>query len=241
MVPEMMNEPIQATSTVLTDFDFDYRGTDYNVRPFVDYELWGLVVTMNNIKTWYNVYHDKDSVNLKDVCVIWGENLSSNAYRDVHYRSGEWTCYTRWYKKLDGPFLGTKLSNNHLLSDNKKVRDIIKKVKIGDQIHLRGTLVGYAKKGEKNYRNSSLTRTDTGNGACETFFVEKAEILKKGLATWYSLQKWSKNILVLLVFLQLIIFLKKIKKESKLLQEYSNKHPRRPKYLKPDLGKIKSR
>ncbi len=241
MLPEMMNEPIQASSTVMEDFNFKYRETDYSVKPMADYELWGLVVTINDIKKWYNVYHDKNSVNIKDVCVIWGENLTSNAYRDVHYRSGEWTCYTRWYKRLDGPFLGTKLSNNHLLSDNEHVRNIIKKVRIGDQLHFSGALVGYAKKGENNYRNSSLTRTDTGNGACETFFVKKAKILKRGLTTWYFLNNWSKNLFILLIILHILIFLKKIKKETKLLQKYSNIPERSPKYFRHRGNKIKNR
>jgi hypothetical protein len=34
------------------------------------------------------------------------------------------------------------------------------------------------------WRNSSLVRTDTGNGACEVVFVEEIEVLKLGNAPW---------------------------------------------------------
>ncbi len=219
ILPSMMNEPVQATSTVLDNFNFDYKNTNYSVKPIADYELWGLVVTVNNIKAWYNIYHDKDSVNLKDVCVIWGDNLTSDAYLGVHYKSGEWTCYTRWYGKLDGRFYGNKLSNNHLLSDSEQVRRIIKEVKIGDQIHLSGALVNYAKKGSRYYRNSSLTRDDTGNGACETFFVQEAKILKKGRNAWHLLNTGSKHLFISLAVLQVMIFWRKVRQEVKILKD----------------------
>jgi len=220
LVKEIMNEPIQATSTVLKDFDFEYRGIDYNVKPVADYELWGLVVTVNDIKKWYNVYHDKNSVNVKDVCVIWGDNLRSDAYQDVHYKSGEWTCYFRWYGQLDGHFYQNKLSNNHLLSNKAQIQNMMRKVRIGDQIHLKGALVNYAKKDSKYYRTSSLTRNDTGNHACEVFFVNNFEILKKSSVVWNFLHDWSKNLFILSVLVQILIFFKKYRKESLVLKKY---------------------
>ncbi len=228
LLVSMFNEPIQATSTILKDFDFSYKNIDYEVKPLADYELWGLVVTTNDIKKWYNMYHDKNSVNLKDVCVIWGDNLRNNTYHNIHFKSGEWTCYTRWYRPLDGKFYHNKISNNHLLSDSKQIRQVIRQVRIGDQIHIKGALVDYAKKGSSWYRRTSLSREDTNHtsrsgGACEVFFVNKFEILKRGMPMWYFLNDWSKKIFIFLIFLEIIIFIKKIKKESKMLKKYINK------------------
>ncbi len=211
LVKEIFNEPIQATSTTMENFDFKYRATDYSVKPIADYELWGLVVTVNDIKKWYNLYHDKNSVNIKDICVIWGDNLTSEAYhQNIHYKSGEWTCYVRWQKQLNGHFYHNKLSNNHLLSDNPQIQNIIRKIRIGDQVHLKGALVNYTKKGSKYYRTSSLTRNDTGNHACEVFFVNKLKILKRGMPWWYFLHDFSKNFFVILIIIQIVLFYKKI-------------------------------
>ena len=176
---DLYNEPIQASSSSLGDFKFSYRNKEYQVKPIADYEIWGLVVSVNNIKAWYNLYHDKNSVNLKDVCIIWGDNLKNNAYKQIEYKSGEWTCYYSWQGKLDGSFSVNKISNNHLLSDDAEVRNTIEKMNIGDQIHIKGSLVSYAEAGSNQYRTTSLDRNDSGNGACEIVFASSAEILQK--------------------------------------------------------------
>ena len=52
----------------------------------------------------------------------------------------------------------------------------------GDQIKIKGYLVDYkvAKDGQTLFtRGTSTTRTDNGNGACETIYVEDVEIIRK--------------------------------------------------------------
>jgi hypothetical protein len=113
----LFKEPVQI-ETVREDFRFQYRGTDYKVIPQADYELWGLVVSVNDINKWYNYYHDENTVNLKDVCMVWGDNIRNEVYRDkeIKFSSGEWTCYYQWSGRLQKQFYPNKLSNNHLLT-----------------------------------------------------------------------------------------------------------------------------
>ncbi len=47
------------------------------MRPVADFELWGLVVSHNNPTAFYDIYHDRNSVDTRDLGVIWGENLRS--------------------------------------------------------------------------------------------------------------------------------------------------------------------
>ncbi len=207
---DLFIEPRQTLSE-RDDFSFDYREKTYHVYPQAEYELWGLVVSVNNINAWYNFYHDENSVNLKDVCVIWGDNLRSDAYLDVDYKSGEWTCYYSWFGPIHGEFYGNKLSNNHLLSDSKKVRDIIRQVNIGDQIYARGALVDYQEEGVGWSRRTSMSRDDTNQtsrsgGACEVFFVDDIEILKKGSPLWHLAKDWSLRIFIFLILGQVILF-----------------------------------
>ncbi len=202
----LYKEPIQAANSTLGNFSFDYKNATYHVKPIADYELWGLVVSVNNIYAWYNMYHDKNSVNIKDICVVWGDNIKNGAYQNVRYKSGEWTCYVSWMHQLESPFLLNKLSNNHLFSDKASVRNVIKDMNIGDQIHLRGTLSSYAE-GESNaYRTSSLTRDDTGNHACEVVYVNNAEIIKKRWPDWKYIFDSSKNLIFLTFLLQVFLF-----------------------------------
>ncbi|MCK5319927.1 hypothetical protein KAJ61_00890 [Candidatus Parcubacteria bacterium] len=210
MLPELKNDPIQETMAK-EPFLFDYRGTEYNVIPLAEYELWGMVVTHNNINAWYNFYHDKDTVNIKDLCVVWGSNIESEAYTALKFKSGEWTCYPkRKYPmnyELARKFKNDKISNNHLFSNNPKVLQKIRDTRIGDQIHFKGFLAAYGEidVDEKYYRSSSMSRDDTYGGACETVFVEDFEILKKANSVWHFIYSISKYILLIILLLKFIL------------------------------------
>ncbi len=207
--PDLLKDPIQ-TETDKEDFNFEYRGESYHVIPLVDYELWGLVATHNNIDSWYSYYHDKDSVNLKDICVVWGDNIKNRSYREVRFKSGEFTCFAKYRTKEPSKiFKNNQFSNNHLLSSDPKVRKIIRNIRIGDQIYIKGMLVNYSQEGSNFYRKTSLTRDDRGSGACETIYVEEIKIIKRGNALWYFLYNWSIRVFFLLIILQIYLFFQK--------------------------------
>ena len=201
IVAEMDNEPIQkATSS--RPFDFEYRGEKYLVKPMADYELWGVVVTHNDITGMTDITHTEDSVDIKDICVVWGNNVKSDDYREVSYSSGDFTCFFSYGRPLR--FYHDQLSNNHLLSDNEQVRATIREVQIGDQVHLKGMLVNYTWASRPGWsRNSSLTRKDTGKRACEVVFVNDFEILKPTNATANMIFSLSIWLLLLSIVLKL--------------------------------------
>jgi hypothetical protein len=61
------------------------------------------------------------------------------------------------------------------------VKKSIKKIKTGDHIRLKGYLVSITatdSKGTPYYWNSSTSRNDTGDGACEVMYVTEVNILK---------------------------------------------------------------
>lgn len=191
IVEDMLNDPVQKP-TRSQPFDFDYRGEKYLVEPVADYELWGVVVTHNNITGMTDITHTEDSVDIKDICVVWGNNIKSNDYREVSYSSGDFTCFFSYQRRMK--FYHDELSNNHLLSDNEQVRKVIRDVELGDQVHLKGMLVNYARASRPNWkRNSSTTRQDTGKRACEVVYVDEFEILKSSNAianALFSVSAW---------------------------------------------------
>lgn len=204
ILPAMQNEPIQ-TKTYKRPFDFAYRGETYNVVPVADYEIWGMVVSHNNITGWTDIMHTENSVDLKDVCVIWGPNVSSNDYQRISFSSGDFTCYAQWPFGVSFEF--NKLSNNHLLSNNPFVRRAIRSAKIGDQIHMKGMLVNYSPKSNPGWwRNTSTIRTDTGNGACEVLFVDAFSILKSSNSLWYNFYTLSAWLILITIILKLASF-----------------------------------
>lgn len=69
-------------------------------------------------------------------------------------------------------------TNLHLISSNKTIAAQCRSLRSGDLIHLSGLLVE-ASGPEIGTWRSSLTRTDTGNGACELVWVEEVQALKR--------------------------------------------------------------
>jgi hypothetical protein len=77
----------------------------------------------------------------------------------------------------------TKLSNNHLISDDEVVRDQVRDIQVGDQIRVRGYLASYSS-AQGGKRGTSTTRLDTGNGACETLYIDRFEIIQPATNYW---------------------------------------------------------
>jgi hypothetical protein len=197
----LLREPAQG-ATARESFEFEYKGQQCRVKPVATYDLWGLVVSHNNIESFADIYHDSTSVDTKDLCVIWGSNLEKDDFRQVEYKSGSWTCYFRYPMGVE--FAHHELGNNHLITDDPAIRDQIARVRVGDQIHLHGLLVDYQMDDwETFWRRSSTVRTDT---LCEVIFVEELEVLRKGTPGWYSAYRLGKGLIVTLPIVYLIVF-----------------------------------
>lgn len=167
-------------------------GITYTVKPLYSYELHGLVVSLHDTSSWLNYIHREwnDKLNVVDFCVIWGKNAASGVYRRLEFSSGQFVCYVQApTQEVFAAFDGTALSNNHVLTDSPAVAERLRSVRIGDQIRLRGWLAEYSHRhnGQSFQRGTSTVRNDTGNGACETVFVQDFEILRRGGAPWHTL------------------------------------------------------
>jgi hypothetical protein len=71
-----------------------------------------------------------------------------------------------------------------LISADPFIRDRVGEVRIGDQIRIKGKLARYGAVGGSGLRGTSTTRDDSGDGACETIFVDEFEIIEPGSSGW---------------------------------------------------------
>ena len=69
------------------------------------------------------------------------------------------------------------VSNMHIIPANPEIAKAIKKVKRGDLVRMQGELVEVRDK--DLVWKSSLTPTDTGDGACEVFRVSSIKWIEK--------------------------------------------------------------
>lgn len=216
MDPSLQQSPIQEDISA-PPFSFEYMGEIYNVQPMARYEMWGLVVTHNNTTGFLDIYHDETSVDTKDLCLIWGNNLETSDYKKMSFESGAWTCFYQYPFGVE--FFPNALSNNHLITADDAVRETIGEVRIGDQVHVKGMLVKYqAESFPEFWRTSSMVRDDTGDGACEVVYVESLEILKRGAAIWHSVFHLGRLIVILLIFGGLAAFVLEIYMAPKVLR-----------------------
>jgi hypothetical protein len=185
--PELANEPVQEPTSA-TSFTTAVGGIAYTIKPVADYEIWGLVVSEHDAGAWWDWIHKawKDELNAVDLCVVFAENVTRGGYVGLDYSSGQFVCNvaTRSSEKWQR-FSMRALSNNHLLADRPSIAAKLRAVQVGDQVRIRGWLAEYGHNhGFAFKRGTSLTRDDTGNGACETIFVREVEVLRAGGGPW---------------------------------------------------------
>lgn len=63
----------------------------------------------------------------------------------------------------------------HLIPTSSDIEKKLKGVRVGQVIHIKGQLVE-ARSTDGSYWRSSLTRHDSGNGACELIRVESVNV-----------------------------------------------------------------
>lgn len=213
---ELLKDPIQR-KTSLRPFSTQVNGQQYLIKPVYGYELQGIIVSLHDADAFSDIWHHdkwKDFLNLRDLCVIWGENIKSGVYKAMDFSNDSWTCWAAWPDRETGDrFSMAQLSNNHLLADNDDIKRVLMGAEPGDHIRLAGVLASYANPGNGFQRGTSTNRRDTGNGACETIYLQDFEIINKANARMrglYNLAKWG-GLISFLGFL-LMFFISPIKR-----------------------------
>jgi hypothetical protein len=115
-----------------------------------------------------------------DLALAWGKLTEPQYDKHIDYSQSD-----RWYyfqydseSPLTGGYIGDHSANNHIIPATENVRKALKSIKKKQKVVLEGYLV-YLKgtyKGGEVFWNTSLTRKDHGDNACELFFVEKVRI-----------------------------------------------------------------
>lgn len=191
-----LQEPLQEPTAEIP-FTAEVNGQNYTITPKFSYRLDGVVVSLHDADQLNDIWHYKhwkDFLNLRDLCVIWGENVQSGVYHRIRFHNETWTCWATWPDTETGDlFKMNALSNNHLLADKDQVKIALMEAEPGDHIRLSGLLAEYANPGNGFSRGTSITREDTGNGACETIYVDEFTIINKAnrkLRRLYTIVKW---------------------------------------------------
>ena len=183
LLPQLAAEPLQR-STAKQPFTVEYSGVRYALEPQFEYDLSGMVVSYRQHDNNDNMHRlANDHLNMADLCVVWGDTAASPHLSEISFWNGIFTCNFQTQSRTAWESIRLQqVSNNHLISPDNVIRREVGKVKIGDQVRIRGWLASYGTGG--NRRGTSTTREDTGDGACETIFVNDFEIVAPAFGRW---------------------------------------------------------
>ncbi|HEY0943207.1 MAG TPA: hypothetical protein VGE08_24195 [Steroidobacter sp.] len=143
---------------------------DYQLTPLADFDVEARVLSVEK-------YRVDGGARLSpvDFALGWGP-MSDSAVLE-HFRIRQGGRFFSIHPDEQAIDLNTAMlnaSNMHLIPADSVIKDRLASVKIGNIVRLRGQLVSV--RGPNNFTwTSSLTRKDTGNGACELFYVESFE------------------------------------------------------------------
>ncbi|HEX4329685.1 MAG TPA: hypothetical protein VH105_23060 [Burkholderiales bacterium] len=198
----MLEEPEQRP-TRDKPFDTNVSGVQYTVAPRFTYDISGLVVSLHHSDAWWDYAHKEwnDHINIADLCVVWGENVRRDAYRQASYTHTQWECWWQTGALPPGKgFDGTALSNNHVVTNDAAIAHVLREVKVGDEVRMRGYLIDYTTYTDgrvAGMRKTSIVRTDDGEGACEVVWVQELEIVRSHGHGWRVAEKVGAALLVL--------------------------------------------
>ena len=161
------DEPIQKEITRRDSFTH----RDCELTPLASYSLQAKILSRRHYK------HGSGS----DVCPFdfalgWGTMSDESMLKDIGIRQSSrfyfWSVASR-----DGPISRSEIikssANVHLIPASDMVASTLKKMREGQIVYLEGKLVEVKSPDGWNAK-SSLTRKDTGAGACEVLYVEMA-------------------------------------------------------------------
>ena len=144
----------------------------YQITPLAGYDLTARVLSVQP----YRLGREAD-ISPLDLALGWGPMSDSAVLEKITIRqSGRFYFWNVREFPIPQQQIETHSANTHLIPATASVEERIKSVRRGQVVHLRGYLVE-AKSADGWQWRSSLSRDDTGDGACELMWVEQAEIL----------------------------------------------------------------
>lgn len=144
-----------------------FRFREYAIDPQAAYDIEARVLSTDR----YRFDGGSDLAPI-DFAVGWGA-MSDSAVLD-HFRITQGARFFTIYPDEGAIDLGEALrsaANMHLIPADSALADRLMRVRVGSVVRLQGFLVNVTRD-DGFYWNTSLTRDDTGNGACELFFVQ---------------------------------------------------------------------
>lgn len=141
------------------------------LRPLARFGLTARVLSRDDYR-----FDAESDLSPTDLAFGWGRMSDTAVLRHIDIsQSGRFYYWRTRAFPIPEREIETHSANMHMLPANRLVAYELKRVRVGDVVTLEGFLVEADKPGGWRWR-SSLTRDDTGDGACEVVYVQDISI-----------------------------------------------------------------
>ena len=154
----------------LTDAGYRYPG--YSVRALEPFEMEARVLSRRD----YRRGREAD-LSPTDLALGWGPVAEDRVADALQVsQSGRWYRWKVAQYPIPRRAIEKHSANMHMIPANPEAAEALSRVERHDQVLIEGQLVEVQAEDGWRWR-SSLTRNDTGNGACEVVYLESLTIL----------------------------------------------------------------
>lgn len=160
-------EPAQSSKALPSTF----RSGDFSVTPLANYSLTAVVLSRSRYR-----YDREAKICPVDLALGWGPMSMANVINELNIsQSGRWYEYSCHNDPpLEPEQIARNSANTHCIPANNEIRRQLLAVKRHELVTLSGYLVQVTSSDGFRWR-SSLSREDTGGGACEILWVTALE------------------------------------------------------------------
>jgi len=163
-------EPVQS-KIERAAFSIDTDEGKVTIRPQAEFEVQGVVAAAERYRVDGGAF-----LSPVDLVLTWGKLPEEPFKSQVSY--SQMTRYYFWRTPsadMDLDYIQSHSSNMHMIPASPNVRRALLAVGSGDAVRIRGLLVNVGS--DKGFTwGSSLSREDSGPGACELIWVEEIQI-----------------------------------------------------------------
>ncbi len=140
----------------------------YEITPLASYDIEAVVISTEPY--WLGRESELSPI---DFAVAWGPMSDQAKINQVHFsQGGRFLRYSGAQLPLSASEINAHTANMHLIPATNEIASELKSAARGQIVSLSGYLVRAETKDGFRW-TSSLSRTDTGSGACELMWVER--------------------------------------------------------------------
>jgi hypothetical protein len=112
-----------------------------------------------------------------DLALGWGAMSDSEVLKSIHLRQGGRFLY--WSTErfpVPREVIETSSTNAHMIPATAEIEAQLKAIRPGEIVRFSGTLVNAYRPADGRSWKTSLSRSDTGDGACEIVYVTRLDV-----------------------------------------------------------------